>query len=369
MAGRVRSRPARSPRSTTTRSGHAPPPAAPARHDCGVGTERTGLDQGEMPRLVQDLLDLLRHRSGFGLVMLTRVIGDDWQVVAVTENPYGVAAGDVFRWSDSVCSRMIVADGPVEVIPDVAGHEVASAAPVTGRLAIASYAGAPVVGDDGRLVGTVCAIDPSAQGADLDVELFAFAGRLGAHALSSAASTRQADRRAERALFPSRVVPAEAWPALVDVEAVRVRWTNERLSVALARVLPGGRRPDVDRALRLLAEGIGPDDVASLLGSNRIGILCVDRPADELQSVLDAVSAEVPLVAVAGDVSGPDVRTTLEELEAELVGTAAAAARSSSRLLRYSFCDDCGRKGRYRSPSVEVTRCKYCGAVEHDASP
>lgn len=326
-----------------------------------------GLGEGALPRLVQDLLDILRARSTFGLVMLTRVIGDDWQVVAVTENPYGVAPGDVFRWSDSVCSRMITSAGPVQVIDDVPAHAVASRAPVTTRLDIASYAGAPVVAGDGTLLGTVCAIDPHPHPTDVDAQLFGFAGRLGAHALASVVSSEQAARRAERALFPTGVVPGEAWPTLLVAEAERVRWTNEHLAVVLVRaVADDGRRAPVDRVLRLVAERLGPDDVVAQLGSNRIGLLCVGRTADEVRSLVDEVAAEVPLVAVAGDVSGPDARTTLDDMEAELVGSAAAAARSSSRLLRYSFCDACGRKGRYRSTSAAVTRCKYCGLVDPD---
>ena len=321
--------------------------------------------------LVQDLLELLRARSRYGLVMLTRVVGDDWQVVAATENPYGVAAGDVFRWSDSICSRMITAAAPAQVIDDVAAHDVASSAPVTSRLEIASYAGAPVVGDDGSLVGTVCAIDPAAVDGGVDADLFAFAGRLGAHALALAASTEDAGRRAERALFPREgdgavVAPGGAWPGLLVAEAARVRWTNEPLAIALVRTAGDevARRPAVDRVVRRLAAGLGRDDVVSVLGSNRIGVLAVGRTAVALQAALDELAAAEPLDTITSDVAGPDPAGVVEQLEAELVGAPAAAARQSSRLLRYSFCDSCGRKGRYRSPAVGVTRCKYCGVVE-----
>ena len=51
-----------------------------------------------------------------------------------------------------------------------------------------------------------------------------------------------------------------------------------------------------------------------------------------------------------------------DELEAALVGPA-AQARSASEQVRYEFCPECGRKGRYRRPGADLLRCKYCGAA------
>src|SRR5207247_1993287 len=119
--------------------------------------------------LVHRVVHLLQRRTGFALVMATRVIDDDWRVVAATASEYAVHAGDVFRWSDSICSRMVGSDrpGPWRVA-DVDADLGACSAPIRTRVPIRAYLGAPIIGAGGAVLGTLCAIDPAVQPSGLD---------------------------------------------------------------------------------------------------------------------------------------------------------------------------------------------------------
>jgi hypothetical protein len=321
----------------------------------------------DLDELIGSYLTLVQGRLGFDLVMVTRTDGLDWRVVAATENGYEVTAGDVFRWSDSICSRMVAAGDAQWTLPDVAGDEVASVAPVRSRLDIGAYAGAAILGPDGGVVGTVCAIDPAARD-EVDDELLAFASGLAAYAFGERTAAVQLEREAERRPFRSdpacpAVVPPAAWKALLDLEVERSRWTDEPLAVALVRLRSkeGGSQRRTDLA-SVLAAGLGCDHTMAVLGSNRIGVLGVAEEADELQRRIEAAVGDVATSAVSSAREGP-TESTMQLLERELVGDAAAAARAASQLLRYEFCDACGRKGVYRSAAVGIRRCRFCSVV------
>lgn len=350
-------------------SSNGPPPTWARRrgdaHDGGVEP---------LPDLLVELLGIVRARTEFGLVMATRVVDDDWQVVAVTENPYGVAAGDVFRWSDSICSRMVGRPDPEWLLADVEADGEAAVAPVRERLEIRSYAGSPIRGHDGEVIGTLCAIDPGSRTPEREGDLFAFAGRFAAHAIVAAAESVRQQREAERAPFRTEpgqpaVMPGSAWPGLLAAESERCRWSGDRLAVGLVRLVDGtgGHRANLEQLVGRLRAVLRPDEVVALLGSNRIGVLAHGRTDAELRAALDEAGAAAGLaVGVAvSEVKGPDAEaaTAAEALEAELVGAPAAAARSTSQLLRYEFCAACGKKGRYRSAAANVERCKYCGTL------
>jgi diguanylate cyclase len=94
--------------------------------------------------------------------MITRTEGDDWIVLQSQDHGYGIAPGAVFQWADSFCSEMVKGNGP-RITPR---SEVVSAyaAVLTGRqVQIKAYIGQPLVGADGGLFGTLCAIHPSPQ--------------------------------------------------------------------------------------------------------------------------------------------------------------------------------------------------------------
>lgn len=103
-------------------------------------------------------LRFLHDRLPFGLWIVTEVNGRDWVVLEAEDHGYGVAAGSVYQWSDSFCSRMVQGLGPC-VAPDVSKVAAYVSAPIAGQLLINAYIGVPLLRADGSLFGTLCAID------------------------------------------------------------------------------------------------------------------------------------------------------------------------------------------------------------------
>jgi hypothetical protein len=254
--------------------------------------------------------------------------------------------------------------------PDIAADE-AGDAPVRQIFDIAAYAGVPLRSSDGTFMGTLCAIDPTVDPAPV-ADLLSFAEHFAAHVLEEHAAEAPRQRRAERRLLVGEgdgdgptVVPKASWPSLLAAESDRTTWSGERLTVALARIATTGGRPSaIAQVADRVAELLGEDDAVTVLGSNRLGVLGIDRPWAELEALLARAAPDGAALRVVGaEVAGPATAGEVaEELEAALVGSA-APARSASGQVRYEFCPECGRKGRYRRPGADLLRCKYCGAA------
>ncbi|WP_295994039.1 hypothetical protein [Rugamonas sp.] len=90
----------------------------------------------------------LRERCGFQLWMVTRAEGEDWIVLHADDHGYGVRAGQVYRWTDSFCSRMVRGLGP-RVAPDSARVDSYAAAPIGRLVDIGAYIGIPLTRADG----------------------------------------------------------------------------------------------------------------------------------------------------------------------------------------------------------------------------
>ena len=105
------------------------------------------------------VLDFLQQRFGFDLWMVTRVQQDDWIILQASDHGYGVTDGTVLKWTDSFCSRMTQEQGPM-IAPRSAEIESYTEAPIGQQLKIGAYMGVPLRHPDGRLFGSMCAIDP-----------------------------------------------------------------------------------------------------------------------------------------------------------------------------------------------------------------
>ncbi|MGB3726830.1 MAG: diguanylate cyclase [Glaciecola sp.] len=108
------------------------------------------------------LVTMLKNHLDMDLWMLTRVIENDWIIVATTPNQYGVESGTVLPWNESICCRMAKGLGP-NLVPNVNDFAEYSAAPITGKLSINAYVGYPLYDENKTLIGTLCAIDPHTQ--------------------------------------------------------------------------------------------------------------------------------------------------------------------------------------------------------------
>src|SRR3978361_1623044 len=90
----------------------------------------------------REVLAFLHQRIGMDLWMVSRADNEDW-VGRTAEAPgYGVQQGDVFRWADTFCSRMVRGDGP-RVAPSTADVPAYAARPFKRQLPIGAYRGAP----------------------------------------------------------------------------------------------------------------------------------------------------------------------------------------------------------------------------------
>jgi diguanylate cyclase (GGDEF)-like protein len=119
---------------------------------------------------VRAVLGLIAERTRLELVMLTRVDGDEWKVLAATDSFYGVRGGDVFRWSHSYCARMVAGEGP-QCTADAASIETYRKAKINRGLEIGAYIGIPIERADGSLFGTICALSPTRRGDELQASM------------------------------------------------------------------------------------------------------------------------------------------------------------------------------------------------------
>lgn len=114
------------------------------------------------------VLKSLYDRVPFDLWMLTQVKEEDWIVLVAENHGYdAVKEGDVYQWSDSLCSRMVKGLGP-NFASECQNINAYREAPINKKLKISSYIGYPIVLDDGSLFGTLCAIHPEVSDCDLE---------------------------------------------------------------------------------------------------------------------------------------------------------------------------------------------------------
>ena len=116
------------------------------------------------------ILNFLHERLGFQLWAITRVQGDHWIMLVNKDSGYDIEGRNVFVWSDSFCSRMVQSLGP-KIAPRVKDIPAYTDAPINKELPISAYIGIPLKSEDGRLFGTLCAIDPAEKLESLKDEL------------------------------------------------------------------------------------------------------------------------------------------------------------------------------------------------------
>lgn len=157
---------------------------------------------GNFDEAASAVLEFLRDRYGFGVWMVTRVKQNRWLVLRAGSNPYGISAGNEFKWSDSICSRMVRDKGP-RIAPRVADIPDYLVAPIRERLNIKSYMGVPLRAANGQFFGTLCAIDdvehPEID--DSELPLLEILGALLAGYIKSELAANELERRNERFRF------------------------------------------------------------------------------------------------------------------------------------------------------------------------
>lgn len=251
---------------------------------------------GGFREAAQACLGMLGARTGVGAWYFTRVDGEDWLVLAASDDRYGVRTGDALKWADSICSRMVLG-GPC-VVPDVAAHKDYAAAPIV-RHGIGAYLGVPVQLDHGA-IGTLCAIDPRPVAVDLErwLPVVQLCAQMLATLWCHDVDLKETQRRAERAELEAMTDPMtgifnrRGWRQLLTLEEQRCRDEHTTAGVVVVDLdrlkqtndSQGHTAGDVLilRAAQELSRSVRAIDVVARLGGDEFVVLILDVGPTEL---------------------------------------------------------------------------------------
>ncbi len=251
-------------------------------------------------RAGQSVLAYLREQLPMQLWTITRVVGDDWILLRLDDQGYGLKQNTVLRWSDSFCSRMIAGQGP-RFSPDVSAVPAYLAAPVGQIVDIGAYVGVPLRLPEGELFGTLCGIDPSpqiplAREQEKLVELLA---ELLSVLISAEREMLDFGQRAQQALelaltdALTGLANRRGWQSFMDELEVRLRRLAEPACVIVVDLdglkacndSQGHAAGDqlIKRAAQALRDGVRPSDFVARLGGDEFGVLAIglDRMATD----------------------------------------------------------------------------------------
>lgn len=256
------------------------------------------------------VLRQLQEALGFDLWMVTRTEGDDWIVLEAADSSYGVNRGDVFRWADSFCSRMVQGLGPF-IAPCSDDIPAYASAPIGQQVPIGAYIGVPLHRGDGQFFGTLCAIHPTPVAEDISdqlplVELFA---QLLTTILDAELIANEQQRRAERANVQAMTDPLTSlynrrgWEQLLAAEEVRcdryghpacvlsididsLKSVNDTLGHAAGDEL-------ITNVAKVISTSIRDHDVVARLGGDEFAVLLVECDQDGGTAMLNRLQAQL----------------------------------------------------------------------------
>ncbi|UGB38186.1 sensor domain-containing diguanylate cyclase [Frateuria soli] len=300
---------------------------------------------GGFREAAQACLSMLRERTGVGAWYFTRVDGEDWLLLAASDDCYGLRSGDALGWADSICSRM-VRGGPC-VVADVSAHPPYAAAPIVSR-GIAAYLGVPVQLDHDA-IGTLCGIDP--QPASVDVEHWLPMVQLCAQMLATLwrhdVDLKETRRRAERAELEAMTdamtgtFNRRGWRELLALEEQRCRDEHTTAGVVVVDLDRLKQTNDsqghdagdqlIQCAARELSRTVRASDVVARLGGDEFVVLILDVGPTELARHAARIEQALRTAGVAATLGyswrGPDRDLGEAYREADLLMLDAKRAR------------------------------------------
>jgi diguanylate cyclase (GGDEF)-like protein len=264
-------------------------------------------------------MNYLHSKLGFQLWMVTRTESDDWIVLNANDHGYDVAAGDVFRWTDSFCSRMVAGQGP-RIAPRSNEVPAYANAPIRQKVAIAAYIGVPLTRSNNEVFGTLCAINPEPMSEEINKELplIEMMARLLTTILENELIADEERRRAERAnaeamtdsltgLFNRR-----GWDELLATEDDRCRRYGHPASVVSIDLddlktvndQQGHRQGDalLRRAADALKSVTRESDIVARLGGDEFSILAVECDPAGAQALIARLETAFQQVDVAASI-------------------------------------------------------------------
>ncbi|TXK64565.1 GGDEF domain-containing protein [Alkalisalibacterium limincola] len=241
----------------------------------------------------------LRARLAFDLVMVTHVEGNDWIVLDVEATGYDVKAGDILKWDESFCIRMLDGRGP-RVAPDARAVGAYRGAAIADRFEIGAYVGIPLVLENGHLFGTLCGLNRRTAGHELLAEqpTLELIGRLLSGVLQAelkaGRASRQAERYREEALSDvmTGLNNRRGWDLLLAAEdercarygynaAVLVMDLDELKSINDTRGHAAGDEL-IRRAGSVLEAHARENDIIARLGGDEFGLIVAEADAGGL---------------------------------------------------------------------------------------
>jgi len=249
----------------------------------------------------REVLSFLHQRIGMDLWMVSRADNEDSVVLAAEDHGYGVKEGDVFRWADTFCSRMVRGAGP-RIAPRAVDVPAYAELPFTRQLPIGAYVGVPLVDGEGQLFGTLCGLNPREMPATIVneqpmVEVLAdmLSGLLSAE-LNTSALAREAEAARSEALTDALTGLANrrGWETALAAEEERCRRYGATACV-VALELDGLKSPGVSgaardavlvRAAQALRQTVRKPDTLARLDDDRFVVLGVECTTAEAMALL-----------------------------------------------------------------------------------
>ena len=267
----------------------------------------------------QATMAYLRRRLGFRLWLVARTEGDDWIVLHADDAGDDVHPGQAYKWTDTLCSRMVLGHGP-NIAPNVADVPAYAEAPLGQRLPAGAYVGVPLRRTDGSLFGTLCGMDPQPQPLEIreELETVTLLGDLLAAILNTELDAGEASRRADLAEADATrdaatgLLNRRAWDMMtareeercsryghsacvVSIDLDDLQFINDTQGKAAGDAL-------LLRAGRALAQVTRGTDVVARLGGAEFAMLMVE---------CDYFDAQALLMRVQESLAVSDVRASL----------------------------------------------------------
>lgn len=265
------------------------------------------------------VLEYLHQRLGFSLWMVTRTDGDDWIVLQSEDHGYDVKEGDVFKWSDSFCSRMVRGEGPC-IAPKSNDIPAYLDAPIGRQVPIGAYVGLPLTKPDGELFGTLCAINPESQSSLLVQEMpqLELISRMLGTILGSELKAESEMRRAERAEEAAErdaltgMFNRRGWDRLVGLEECRCRRYGHQAYV-LSIDLDGFKQINDTRghsagdqmlvkAARAIDVATRDADVVARVGGDEFAVLAMHCNLDSAEEIEQRLNESLIQAGIRGSI-------------------------------------------------------------------
>lgn len=273
------------------------------------------------------ILEYLYHHFGFSLWMITRTEGDDWIVLQTNDHGYGVKPGQVFKWSDSYCSQMVLGNAP-SIAPNAQEIPLYVNAGINKIVDIRSYIGQPLLNEDGSLFGTLCAIDPSPQPRNIEksADLLKLLSQLLSQILQSELKLNENTRVSEQFKMESLtdhltgLFNRRAWDRLINLEEDRCKTYGHPTTIImidlnnLKKINDEYGHDEGDKMIQETAQTIKncvrSNDIVARLGGDEFAILNVEtnladtkKLSKRIFNALKAVNIEVAIGIAVRDPS------------------------------------------------------------------